>query len=331
MSTAVSSDSTTVSSSAATGTTKKVVIIGVTGRQGGALCEHLYNSKAISWDIHGITRDPTSEHSKEIQTKFPSIHLHKADCLDEASLERIFTNADAVFGVTNPFIARWNGGSGTAQTDTDAEIVQGKNIANACKKCNVKHLVFASVASAQDNTGVPTFDAKWEVEKYIKEINIPATVLAPVGFFENMLSPFAGLKQGVMPGLLKPGGKAQMISVYDIGYFAANAMEHPEEWIGKRFEIAGDEMSTDEQVKVIAKVRNEEGQWKVSTPPDWVFKLFIPKAVGSLKKFLDEKGCHADIKECRRVHPQLMNFEQWLRYQKLDTAKLASPGWCIIQ
>jgi len=308
---------------------RKIVIIGITGRQGGALCEHLYK-KMDTWDIHGITRDLESEHSKALLSKFPLIHLHKGDCLDTASLESAFTNAYAVFGVTNPFVARWTG-SGNAHTDTDAEVVQGKNIVDACKKCNVKHYVFTSVASAQDNTGVPTFDAKWEIEKYIQESKIPCTIIAPVGFFENMLSPFAGLKQGVMPGLLKPGRTAQMIAVTDIGYFAMNALENPSEWIGKRFEIAGDDMTMDEQCNIIAKVRHEEGQWKVSTPPDWVFKLFIPKAVGSLKKFLDEKGCHVDIKECRKVHPELLSFEKWLYSQGLDKAKLASPGWCVIQ
>ncbi len=276
-----------------------------------------------------MTRDPHSEPAKALHAL--GIEVVKGDCLDRASLEAAFQGADAVFGVTNPFVKRWTG-SGSAQTDTDGEVQQGKNIVDACKSAGVRHLVFASVASAGEKTGIPTFDSKWKVEEYIKASGFSGstTILAPVGFFENMQSPFAGLKQGSMPGLLKPGTRTQMISTEDIGWFAVNAFENPSEWLGRRLEIAGETATADDQCKTIERVRNEAGQWHVSTPPDFVFKLFIPKAVGSLKKFLEEKGTHVDVEECRKIHPGLMNFEKWLVSQGLDKKPLPSPGWCTV-
>ena len=256
----------------------------------------------------------------------------RADALDRASLDRAFAGADAVFGVTNPFVgARWTGASSAAPaTDTDGEVTQGKNIADACKACGA-FLVFTSVASALDKTGVPTFDAKAAVEDHIRAIGLPCAIIAPVGFFENMRSPFAGIKQGVIPGLLKKGRKAQMIACDDIGYFAARAIAGgPGAFAGTRLEIAGDELSADEQCAVLARLRGEEGKWKTSTPPDFVFKLFIPKAVGSLKTFLDERGCRVDIAALRAAHPELKSFEAWCVAEGLDKAVLAKPSLCAI-
>ncbi len=232
--------------------------------------------------------------------------------------------------MTNPFAKRWDG-SGQAHTDTDAEIVQGKNMIDACKATSVQHFVLASVASAGEKTGVATFEAKWAVEEYGRDAKVPMTVIAPVGFFENMQSPFAGLKQGSVPGLIKQGKKAQMIACYDIGWFVANAFARPSEWIGRRFEVAGDTLSMEEQAETLARVRGEpRDSWSVSVPPGWVLKLFIPAAVGNLKKFLDDKGTHVDVKSCQAVHPELMNFEKWLVHSGIDKATLPSPGWCTI-
>lgn len=302
---------------------------------------HLLQNAPAKWDVTVLTRNPESAEAKALAQKVaalrrdapgvqgPAFSFVKGDCLHPASLAAAFSGAYGVFGVTNPFTQRWTG-KGAAHTDVGAEEQQGLNMVDAAKAAGVRHFVFASVASAGDDSGVPTFDAKWRVELYLRASGVPHTVIAPVGFMENMESPFAGLKQGVMPGLLKHGTKAQFISTHDIGWFVADAFAHPAEYLGLRLEVAGDELTADQQAEIIARVRGD-GPWKVSTPPDWVFKLFIPKAVGSLKHFLESKGCKADVAECRRRHPGLMSFEQWLRFTGIDKKHLPSPGLCTIQ
>ena len=55
--------------------------------------------------------------------------------------------------------------------------------------------------------------------------------------------PAAGIKQGVVPGLLKQGVKSQMISTDDIGAFVLIAWENADgSWLGRRFEVAGDKL-----------------------------------------------------------------------------------------
>ena len=266
-----------------------MVVLGATGRQGGAVVDHLSKNKD-KWVIKAISRNPTSPEGIALHARHPHVQIVKADALDKASLVAAFKGAYAVFGVTSPFQSRWTGGK-PPETKLEIEEQQGHNIVDACKECDVKHLVFASVASAHENTGVQTFEAKAKIEKYLVASGVPHTVLGPVGFFENMESPFAGIKQGVIPGLLKHGAQSQMISTDDIGWFVVNALENPGEWLGRRFEIAGERLCADDMCATMSRLRRGE-HWKVSTPPDFVFKLFIPKAVANLKKFLEEKGTH---------------------------------------
>ena len=143
-------------------------------------------------------------------------------------------------------------------------------------------------------------------------------------------SPFAGLKQGVVPGLVKRGRKAQMVSVDDVGAAARMAFEDPARWAGRRFELAGDELTCEELCAVIARVRGEQGRWRVLTPPDLLLRLLMPRAVASLRTFLDERGTHVDLAEVRRELPGVMDVEAWLRFKGLDQRVLPSGSWCVI-
>lgn len=97
------------------------------------------------------------------------------------------------------------------------------------------------------------------------------------------------------------GIKFQMISVDDIAWFVVNALLHPAAWLGRRQEVAGDRLCAEDMAATLARLRGGTEHWKVSVPPDWVFKLFIPKAVGSLKQFLETKGTHVSSTRGRRV------------------------------
>src|SRR5205814_8368667 len=65
------------------------------------------------------------------------------------------------------------------------EVQQGKNLADAAKKAGVEHFVYSSVGGAERNSGIDHFESKWEVEKYIRKLGLPATILRPAAFMEN--------------------------------------------------------------------------------------------------------------------------------------------------
>jgi uncharacterized protein YbjT (DUF2867 family) len=320
------SGSSSSSSSSSAEPKRRIVVMGGTGRQGGATARRLLELGCF--EVVVLSRQPAdSADCKDLVSK--GFQTVQANALDLASLKRAFAGAWGVYGVTNPFTgARWTGSGIKPTTDTNAEVVQGKNIADAAKFCAVKLLVFASAASALESTGVATMEAKANVERYIKTIDgLPCAILCPVGFFENMLSPFAGLKQFYIPGLVKRDRPVQMVSLDDIGYFAGMMFTEPEKWIGKRLEIAGDEISSEDIARIIGKVRGEEGKWKIVTLPGWVFSMFVPAAVSNVRTFLEERGAHVNISELRRdIHPGLQDFETWCLAKGLDKRVFPQPS-----
>jgi NAD(P)-dependent dehydrogenase (short-subunit alcohol dehydrogenase family) len=177
-----------------------IVVMGATGRQGGAVVKQLLRHPQFK--VVGVTRHPDSAEAKALVAAHPTVTLRKADANDVSSLKAAFAGAHGVFGLTNPFASRWTG-IGRPVDSVELEDRQGHNIVDAAKGAGVAHLVLSTTASAGDHTGIPTFEAKARVEAHLRASGVPHTIIAPVGFLENMESPFAGIRQGVVPGLLK--------------------------------------------------------------------------------------------------------------------------------
>jgi hypothetical protein len=79
-----------------------------------------------------------------------------------------------------------------------------------------------SVGGVDRAPAVPHFESKWQVEQHLETLSMPWTVLRPVSF-------------------IAPTTHLQPIAVDDIGRVAAEAFDHPTEWVGKTVEIAGDD------------------------------------------------------------------------------------------
>jgi uncharacterized protein YbjT (DUF2867 family) len=53
-------------------------------------------------------------------------------------------------------------------------------LVEAAKQAGVKHIVYSSVGSANQKTGIPHFDSKAEIEEALKASGIPYTIIRPV-------------------------------------------------------------------------------------------------------------------------------------------------------
>src|ERR1700719_395410 len=129
-----------------------VVVTGSTGNQGGAVARALLER---GHKVRAVTRDPNSSQAKSLASAGAS--LVTASLEDAASITRALEGATSLCAMTTPF-----GG-------TEAEVRQGVAAADAAKAAGV-HLVFTSVGSANRQTGIPHFESKYEIEKYIARI-----------------------------------------------------------------------------------------------------------------------------------------------------------------
>jgi len=150
-----------------------IFVVGATGLQGGAIIKALLQRKH-KYQVFGLTRNPESEKSKKLKEQ--GVVLIKGNLDDVALLEKQMKSFN-IFGV---FLMTM-----FLEKGIPSEIEFGKNVATAAKNAGVKHLIFSSIGQANNNSGVPHFDSKFEIEKFIKTLGINFTILRPVAFFEN--------------------------------------------------------------------------------------------------------------------------------------------------
>ncbi len=224
------------------------------------------------------------------------------------------------FGVTNPFTTRWTG-LGRASTDVGAEERQGVNMAHACAAARVAHVVFSSASGAGEAAAaaVPTLAAKARIEAALRAAGVPHSVVAPAGFFENLLNPFAGLKQGFVPSPFASDDVVlQMVAADDVGAAVVMMLADADAWRGRRLELAGDTLRLADVAAALERLRGGGERWRVAAAPAWALALFLPAAVASITKFLENKRTRVDVDACRRLLPGLLSFDGWARRNGLD-------------
>ncbi|WP_281259303.1 NmrA family NAD(P)-binding protein [Salinigranum rubrum] len=88
---------------------------------------------------------------------------------------------DAVYCVT---IEAENGAPPT-EAGIEAEIEQGTNMAEVAAEIGIEQFVYSSVAGADSETGIPNFESKYDIERRILALGLPATILRPVTMMQN--------------------------------------------------------------------------------------------------------------------------------------------------
>jgi uncharacterized protein YbjT (DUF2867 family) len=194
------------------------------------------------------------------------------------------------------------------------ETRQGIDAADAAKDAGVGHLIYSSVADANKKTGIPHFDSKYLVEKHIAGLGIPYTISAPASFMENIVAPWSigGLRQGTFAFPMPPKRVIQLIALADIGGFVAALIERREQVFGKRFDLAGDELSGEEQAKILSQA--------IGRPINYQ-EIPIAAArqqsedVAIMFEWFDRVGADADIAALRKDFPEVRwhSFANWAR------------------
>jgi uncharacterized protein YbjT (DUF2867 family) len=274
-----------------------VVVTGSTGKQGGAVARGLLER---GHKVRAVTRDPNSSQAKLLANA--GAELVAASLEDAAGIKKALEGATSLFAVTTPF-----GG-------TDAEIRQGVAAADAAKAAEV-HLLFTSVGSANRQTGVPHFDSKYEVEKHIAKISVRATILAPVAFMENLYFIKEQLAKGIYAAALPPARALAQVAVADIGAVAVRGLEDASRFTGKRFDLAGDELTGNDAMSILSRVTGRNFTY-YQVPLDVVRQRMGEDAV-KMYEWFDRVGFAVDRAALRREFPDVTfhNFESWTKTQ----------------
>jgi len=273
---------------------KVVLITGATGQQGGALARAL---RGKGFKLRGLTRKPEGDGAKKLQEL--GVEVVQGDLDDVGSLNAALRGAWGVFGVQNT----WEAG-------VEREEEQGKRLARLAREAGVSHFVYASVGSADENTGIPHFDNKARVEGVVRELGFASHVIVrPVFFMENVVGP--GFSQGdkLMTGLA-PDTALQMVAVEDIGKVAAQAFVRSDALNGREIDVAGDALSMTQVAKALSSQLGKSIEF-VSLPIDAVRKNSEDLAL--MLEWFEATGYSADIPALDAEFGRMLRFDDWVK------------------
>lgn len=289
-----------------------VLVTGATGRQGGAVVRSLLTK---GHQVKAFTRKGDSSASNQLRRIGCKIAVGNFD--DRDSLEMAMRGVDAVFAMATP-----------EKEGTDTEIRHGRTIAAAIKRLGIQHLVYSSVASANRHTHIPFFDSKYKVEEYIVSLGVHYTIVAPAFFMENLRSPsmLASIQRGELTMPLPANRVLQQIAVQDIGEFVTLVMENRREFLGKRIDIASDELSGNKAAEILSEITNQQihySEARLGNKAD-------PMELELIQMFnwLNEIGFDTQFQNLRNYYPAVNwhKFDAWAKAQDwgfLSTQKVA--------
>lgn len=261
--------------------TKTILVSGATGQQGGAVARSLLKR---GHRVRGLTR--SSDKIKDLQGL--GIEGVRGDLTVRGTLPPALRGVDGFFIVTTPFGEDFS-------VDVEKEIRQGTGAVDAAKAARVPHVVLSSVASADEDTGIPHFESKAQVEDHLKRSGLRYTIARPVAFMETYAGWQIGsaMRTGTLALPLDEGFRLQMVSVADIGEIVARAFERGEWAAGRTVELAGDEVSMGDLARRFSQklgrsiryveVSDEETEKTMGEDGARMFRWFR------------EKGYHVDI------------------------------------
>ena len=211
---------------------KLIVVTGATGQQGGATARHLL---AQGWRVRALIRDPTrARPPKRWRPMAPN--WSQGDLDDRASLDRAFAGR-----LRRLQRANLHGCRTLARPARCARV----RSAGRCRQGSGNQALCLHLGRRRRAQERPAALREQVADRGVyPSLGLPATVLRPVFFMEN-LTVAHGWGRGTVcwRTALKPTTSLQMIAVDDIGSFAALAFARPQEFIGKALELAGDSLT----------------------------------------------------------------------------------------
>jgi uncharacterized protein YbjT (DUF2867 family) len=275
-----------------------VAVAGATGNQGGAVARRLLER---GHHVRGLTRNPDGQPANRLREA--GAQILAADAEVPGSLVPAVTGADAIFVMATPF-----------EAGEEAETRQARNLIDAAVAAGVPHVVYSSVASADQGTRVPHFESKFAVEEHLRATGVPFTIVAPTAFMEMAIAPWAlpALREGWTGEPLSPDVPVQRVALADIGAFAALVIDQPDRFARARIELAGDSLSGAEQAASLSRYAGHDLRY-VQTPIERAGSEDLQK----MFQFLASGGYKVDVARLRHDYPEIAwhDFEAWAAEQ----------------
>jgi uncharacterized protein YbjT (DUF2867 family) len=279
------------------GRDRVVVVTGATGRQGGAVARRLLSD---GWRVRAVTRRPDRPAARTLAAR--GADVVRADMMNKSELVTAFRDAYGVYSVQN-FMPH----------GTEAEITQGRNVADAAKTAGVQHIVYGSAGTGAADTGIASWNSKLAIEAHTRSLGLPLTVLRPMAFMELMTDrdfypPVS--TWSLMPKLMGQDRPLGWICADDLGAIAARAFADPDRFVGADLSLASDVQSI-AQCRQIWHDVNGRAPRRVPMPV-WMFRRFVGSDLITMWGWLRTARFDIDPAPTRSELPDARTVREWL-------------------
>lgn len=287
-------------------TQREILVTGATGTQGSAVVRRLLER---GYRVRALCRRPDAPAARALAEK--GVRIVRGDLEDRSSLDEAVDGVYGVFGVQD----YWDGFPGR-KLGPEGEERQGKNLLDAAMAAGVGHFVQSSGAGATFAPEVAVNRGKLAVEAYARSLRMPLTILRGVFFMENFDNPQWGFRDALRQGRLELPFDAdttlQLLSADDLAHFVAMAFDRPEDFVGVRVDIAGDQMTMVDIAATFTRVTGLPVRFTGSSRKLAELRS-LDEDLASLFTSVYAHGFEAFIPGLRALHPEMMTLEAYLR------------------
>ncbi|WP_067711365.1 NmrA/HSCARG family protein [Nocardia yamanashiensis] len=279
-----------------------ILVIGATGRQGGAAARALLEK---GWTVRAFVRNPDSDAARALAAA--GAELFRGDLDDEDSLRAAIDGAYGIFLM----LTMMRGHNISLEAVADEER-HGKLVAELAAKAGITHFVYSSLNGVDSGSGIEYYDAKRHIEEHIRALGLPATMLRPVSFMDNFATFSKPVRDGdelVLSLAVAPDTPMPLIAIGDIGRYAALAFERPEEYIGRAVGLAGDVLTPRQIAETFGRAAGLPA--RVVQVPIAAISAFDPQ-VGKMFAYFNEHPESIDVAPLRAALPELRTLEAWI-------------------
>lgn len=292
----------------------KVLLIGVTGGTGGNVVKGFLEQEVTN--LRAITRKIDLKRPSLSKLNDAGVELFEANLDDEDSLTAAFTGISAVYTHAT---------SADSAKPDPLEVERAQRVAQAAHKADIKHFVYNSAGGADRNSGIGHIEQKYKVEQILKQAGLPTTILRACLFMEEFWKKYTrpSILKGVFRFSIQPHKPLHLITTKDMGRVAAYVMKHPNHYIGKEIELAGDVLTPIGMTEAFSKAQERQVVYKEI--PAWIFLLLWRKELFALIQWYRTKGYQADVKHLREEEfPGLLTtFDEFLSETNWANAELS--------
>ncbi|TAV72796.1 NmrA/HSCARG family protein [Rhizobium leguminosarum] len=296
-----------------------IAIAGATSKQGRSVAATLLESQRFR--VRAFTRKKDSPEALRLKERGAEIVAVPLELGRQRDLVAAFKGADGAFLMTPPI----------APPET-IETPLGLQLADAAVEAGVGHIVFSTLENVDKITRgkkyAPHFTDKARVADHIRGLPISHSFIMLAFFYTNLLEYYVPRMEGdtlLLPVYLPEDFRAPFVDpLTATGPAVLEIFSNPEHYNGKTLPIVGDIISPSEMIETFQRVTGLKAAYRNAFTRDGLLhyfpefaanELLVREILGMVEYAVDYGyfGKEHDLEWSRRLNPDTLNWEQYLR------------------